>query len=124
MGLLKPDTAAHGLDAINREHGGRKFDRKPGDTGPVCEILPMVSFLCWHWIVPSGIDAGINGIEYSTHKDRTPLNMLSKFRRQGLNVVECEVTPGAGAIEKEVDHCVDSSFGQLDKWNDCYIFAQ
>jgi hypothetical protein len=47
--------------------------------------------------------------------------MLSKFRRQGLNVVECEVSPGAGAIEKEVDHCVESSFGQVDKWNDCYI---
>src|ERR1017187_753434 len=101
---LQQDAAAHGLDAVDREHGRRELDGKPCVPRPVLQVLQLVSLFGRDRMLARGVYARVDAIENAADQDRAPAYGRARFGSQRLDVVKPEVGPGAGAVEKEFNH--------------------
>src|ERR1700682_2353518 len=102
--LAQPDAAAHRFHAVDRKYSRPHLDRKPRRARPVRHVFLLVVYLGLYRLFPRGIDAGVDCVEDAAGQDRPPRNLGAEFLRQGLDVVEGEIGPGAGTVEEEFDH--------------------
>src|ERR1017187_4952428 len=110
---LQQDAAAHGLDAVDREHGRREPDGETGVPRPILHVLQLISLLRRHRVFARGVDARVDAVENAANQDRAPANGHAQFGGQRLDVVKPEVGPGARAVEKEFDHREASGASQF-----------
>ncbi len=100
----QPQAAAHGLDAVDREHCRWKSDGNAAMARPVLHVFQLVGGLGRHRVVARGVHAGVDAVEHPAHEDRLPTDGHPRFGGQWLDVVEGQEGPGAGDVEVEIDH--------------------
>jgi hypothetical protein len=115
-GILRdPQAAAHGLDAVDREHLGRKCDLQARFARVVLHVLEHVAVLrCVH-VFARRVNAFVDAVEDAAHQHRPPVDGFPEFGRQRLDVAKGDVGPGAGAVEEKFNHGLSLCFEEGKK---------
>src|ERR1700675_2888619 len=100
--LVRHKGAAHRLDRIDRENGGRMADFQSIEMRPVPQVLGIIAGLCLHRICSRLINGGIDRIEDAAHQDRPPDQVRLMPLRDFFNLTESQVGPRTRTVVEKL----------------------